>query len=262
MRFAPRLIAVLPSILAALAMPASAQVVRGVLVHAEDGQPVTGTQVLLMRLWSSDPVGSAVTDTAGRFEIGFPGRGRFQLAVQRLEERTEVGEPLTLVPSDTIDVRIDLPAAGAIALTPVVVEATAREPLLERAGFYRRQLSGPGKFLGPAEFEKRRPQRMTDMLQAVNGVRLVPGRFGRPVVVMRRGQLSMRRAECTPRILVDRNEIVGAAAELDLLIDPAVVAGMEIYASNAGVPSEFGVGAGMSACGLILIWTGARPPAG
>lgn len=261
MRFAPCLIAAVPSFLAALAMPASAQVVRGVLVHAEDGRPVVGTQVLLMRLWSSDPVGSAVTDTTGRFEIGFPGRGRFQLAVERLEERTEVGEPLTLVPSDTIDVRIDLPDR-AIALAPVVVEATAREPRLEQAGFYRRQLSGPGKFLGPADFDKRRPQRMTDMLQAVNGVRLVSGRFGRPVVVMRRGQLSMRRAECTPRILLDRNEIIGAAEELDLLIDPALVAGMEIYASNAGVPSEFGVGAEMSACGLILIWTGARPPSG
>jgi hypothetical protein len=98
------------------------------------------------------------------------------------------------------------------------------------------------------------------MLRTVIGVRLVPGAFGRPVVVMRRGQMSLRRAQCTPRVLIDWNEIVGGAEELDLLIDPAFVAGMEIYASNAGVPAEFG--GGTSACGLILIWTGARPPSG
>jgi hypothetical protein len=117
-----------------------------VLLQAEDGRPVVGTQVLLLRVWSSDPVGSAVTDTAGRFEIGFSGRGRFRLAVQRLEQRTEVGEPLTLVRSDTVDVRIDLPAE-AVALAPLVVEATAREPRLDRMGFYRRQVMGLGRFL-------------------------------------------------------------------------------------------------------------------
>lgn len=253
----PLFLALLLSALAALDSGTSAQVVSGVLLQTVDGRPVAGAEVLLLRTWDDDPVAVTVTDTAGHFRFALSGRGRFLLAVEHLGRRTSVDHPLTLLRSDPVDVRIDLPVE-AIELAPISVEASAREPRLDRMGFYRRQLGGMGRFLGPAEFERRRPTRLTDMLQAMNGVRLVPRRYGGGLVVVMRGTLSFRRAECTPRVLLDWKEVTGGAEELDAVIDPALVAGMEVYTRSIAVPAEFGTS--NAAFGVIAIWTGARPP--
>ena len=57
-------------------------------------------------------------------------------------------------------------------------------------------------------------------------------------------------------LIVDGNIVHrggGTPAQIDFLVDPVQVAGIEVFPSSMGVPIQYG---GLdAACGVIVIWT-------
>ena len=63
-------------------------------------------------------------------------------------------------------------------------------------------------------------------------------------------------AVCWPRVIVDGVVVsTGGAepAEIDALVDPSRIEGMEVYRRPAELPAEFG--GAQSGCGVIVVWT-------
>jgi len=50
------------------------------------------------------------------------------------------------------------------------------------------------------------------------------------------------------------------ADELDNLVRPSEVSGVEVYTSTAGAPAQY-AGAGGGDCGMVLVWTKRGGPA-
>lgn len=232
------------------------QGLRGRVVD-EEGNPVAGT---MLELVDSSSVAHAVADSTGRFELGVPQAAAYVLRARRLgwaEAADTVRVPEGRILSVTVRMVRD-----PLRLEPLIVVAEAREPELERVGFYGRS-EGLGRFMTLETIEKRRPPRTSDLLGQVSGVFLVPGPDGMRVIT-RSGLPNARLTGdgiCWPRILLD-GMVVELGGQLplpmpiDQLVNPSDIVGVEVYRSPAEVPPQFG--GAQSACGVIVIWTRRR----
>ena len=79
------------------------------------------------------------------------------------------------------------------------------------------------------------------MLRMIPGVRVHSTRNGRNVVRFR---------GCAPTLWLDGMPLRGT--EVDDVVFPLDVAGVEVYRSLAGTPPQF---MDMSGCGAIVVWT-------
>ena len=87
---------------------------------------------------------------------------------------------------------------------------------------------------------------MTDLMRMTPGMQVSPnGSFG----YVLRG-----RGGCTPEVFIDGTKVMQGADEVDNMVRPQEVAGVEVYNSTAGVPPQFSGAAGGD-CGVVLIWT-------
>lgn len=105
----------------ALAAPASAQSIRGVVVRA-DSSPVAGAIVVAVR--DGRDTLHTLTGPRGTFALSTRGAGRFALAVYRIGFRPTVGPTLTLDATDTRDVRIV--TGSDVVQLPTVAAARGR----------------------------------------------------------------------------------------------------------------------------------------
>ncbi len=159
------------------------------------------------------------------------------------------------------------------------------EALLERVGFYERQKTDFGHFITRDEIERRAPRRVTDLLSAVPGVRLIPssGGLSRSSVGLR-GSILSQGGPCHPRVFVDGLLVIlgdarvrgtdvygfpeqeteaNAAADpaerseiaLDDFVEPNDVEAVEVYRRASEVPVQFGGMSTATQCGVIVIWT-------
>jgi len=144
-----------------------------------------------------------------------------------------------------------------------------------------------GDICGPCwgDIERRAGSKVTDVLAAVPGVRLVPtgDPFGRLIIQMR-GSLLSRGGICRPRIFVDgiiynRGDSRPTGVDewgnlersydpdqnpdfyeieepsIDQIVQPNDIAGIEVYRSGSQVPVKFGGTSIETLCGVIAIWT-------
>jgi len=191
-------------------------------------------------LWEREIVRAARTDSAGRFQFSDVPRGKTSIVARRLGFQPRVY---------TVQVRDGATRAFLpIVLDPMPTEldrvivmarvAASRGRLKE---FYeRKSRNGMGTFIERDEIEARQPAFMSDMLRMVPGVRVAPARFGN--VIRMRG--------CVPTVWIDGVAVRGA--QLDEVVNPRDVAGVEVYRSSAGLPPQFG---SMNSCGAIVVWT-------
>src|SRR5438132_4544 len=66
------------------------------------------------------------------------------------------------------------------------------------------------------------------------------------------GRLTVRVRRCQPTVWVDGQRIPGA--ELDDVIQPNDIGGIEFYPSSSGIPPQY-LDPSNRLCGLILVWT-------
>ncbi len=179
------------------------------------------------------------SDDFGRFQFAGLTAGPAKLTVHRLGFReftlpVEVGSADAEKPL-TIDL---MPLATDI--DPVLIEDSRGR--LQEFVAHRKQ-SKFGHFFDQNEIRAKAPRYLSDLFRSVPGATLSPASGSGS---------SLKLRGCQPRIWLDG--VLAEGADIDELIPPSEVAGIEIYSSWAGVPAQY-MDRENRACGTVLIWS-------
>jgi hypothetical protein len=240
---------------------AQTRVVRGVV---QDGSntPLAGVTV------QARDVKPVTTDDSGRFRLELPNRKSASLDVRRvglMPSRFNLGEG-----GDT-SITILL-VGSAQTLEPVDVRETALDRTLEATGFsqrYRERQQGTnlGHFITAKDIEQRNPSRMCPLFETLPGFGL--GRPQQPGTCFLTGRklfrdprppigAESRLIACPMTVFLDGQRLNVAnmnngAVDIDALVLPMSVAGVEYYTTGARIPSKYSMID--QSCGLVLVWT-------
>ncbi len=270
------------ALLLALAEPreAEAQRLRGRLLDLISEEPIEGA-LLTLRSAEGTPVRAVMSDEEGRWAFEAPRPGVFYVEAARIGYDPWVAGPMEIREGDDLNSVFHL-RRRPIELEPIVVSARTMRRNLELAGFYQRQRSDFGQFLGPEDIDRRQAPRLTDLLRGLPGVNVVSmgtGSVGARSVELRGSNLSMG-GVCRPRIFVDgilysfgdsrpkrlfetpatesEEEIlerIDQGLSLDDIGPPSSIAAIEVYRSASQVPVQFGGTSAQTLCGVIVVWT-------
>jgi hypothetical protein len=259
MRFGPARVAPI-AILLASAASADAQYIHGRVTDAQSGQGIPSASVLVVNPDRSIRTG-AITDRDGHFAFRTT-PGTFQLRVQRVGYATTGSQPLELARTDTLSFAVSLPLRPT-EIAPLTVSAEGAQ--LDPSGFFaRREDSSGGRFLGPYEVERRRPNTPADLLYDIPGFDVVSQMGGSRVL------MTGRNRRCEPTVYVDgalahRGTQTNRLQEpsnhdgvfLESLVNANAIRAMEAYQSGASAPVRFRpVGPiGGGDCGVLVFWT-------
>ncbi len=188
-------------------------------------------------------VAQVLTAKDGSFTlVALPG-GPLSLHMRRLgylPETIQIQVGLTgQAPLDII-----LKAAPA-DLNEVVINAAEMGGLAE-FNEHKRQARGFAKFFDEEDIRKRGPMVSSDLFRAVTGVTVRSGN---------NGVNTIRIHGCQPIVWIDGQRVPDA--ELDEVVSPGDIAGIEFYTSMAGTPAKY-VERTARPCGALLIWTKRR----
>jgi hypothetical protein len=183
------------------------------------------------------------TSKEGRFTIRDLPSGQVSIHVRRLgyEARTV-----------DINFQSELSTPIEIMLKPVPEELEAmlvtddeKESLRE---YYEHKAtrSSYAKFFDGKDIKKRGVSNASDLFRSVPGVSILSASTG--------GN-SVRIRGCQPMLWVDGERI--PRSEIDEVISPGDIAGLEFYISMAGTPAQY-MDRSTHACGSILVWTKTR----
>lgn len=245
-------------------------------VGHRDGELVTGIVGVLTDA-ESDALLGGVTVRAGRGRLGTftDPRGEFLLdgliAGQYVLEFSMIGyapraDTIRVTAGRVTNVQVSL-SVDPVALDPIEVSVERREVRLQNVDFYHRRHMGFGRFIDRQDIENRGPAEVTDLFTGMPGVEIYPDPFNgiEKYVVLRIGRLRIPTGpredglpgydRCFPRVYVDGILTANGGSEpahLDSFLNTNAIAGIEVYATEAGLPPQF---AGGSFCGVIAVWT-------
>jgi protocatechuate 3,4-dioxygenase beta subunit len=209
------------------------------VVRDTAGRPLAGARVIV---WGT--AAGAVSADDGAFVLdGLP------VGTRTLEARA-IGFAPRRVAVDVSAARTATVTVGMAAAVPtlgrVVVMGKAPRRASDLDGFARRrQTNAFGRFLTAADFERSATFLVTDALRMTPGLRVVPtASFGNMV---------LGRGGCEPSLVLDGMPVFNGTADLDLLVRPTDVAGVEVYSQPGTAPPQYG--GVRSACGVVLVWT-------
>jgi hypothetical protein len=245
---------------------AGAQTTRVVQGVVTDGAaPIAGVTI---QLPGGRPV---ITDDSGKFKLEIPHQDRIAFDIRRLG----------LMPS-----RFGLNAGGDTTLTIVAlrtaqelpkVDVTERErdATMDITGFnerYRDRMNGTntGYFFTAADIERRRPARMSHLFHELPNVTVCRtiynetcGLYGKQLMRDPRPGRSNNLIPCVITVYLDGHRLnslyspmaerPGSMPDIDGLVSPLDVGGLEYYPSGNRIPAKYQLLNG--SCGLVLIWT-------
>ena len=279
---APRFVAVFAMLTALQGAAAGVwgQRLEGRLLDLDTEQPLYAGLVTLMSA-TGTPLVTAVTDVNGQWALAVPGPGAYYVSAKRLGYRPWVHGPIAIQAGDSLTTVYHL-GRLPVLLDPVEVSALELERYLNLMGFYERQRADFGHYVTPADIDRRQASRVTDLLSALPGVKVVAsGGVGGRAIQLRGSNLS-EGGLCRPRVYVDgllyargdsrprRTTTDQAATEqrieddiqridqgisLDDIGHPSTIAAIEVYRSASQVPVQFGGASVETLCGVIVVWT-------
>jgi hypothetical protein len=219
----------------------STSAVTGIVISAQDSEPLMGVQVLIKgtRHW-------ALTNQAGDFRLDglTPGAATIEF---RPQHRGPLAYALTLEAGKTTNLVVKVDTRHAVALPEVVVEGEDK-PAAKMGEFFRHKNAGHGGyFITRAEIEKKEPRVMSDMLRRVPGLRVDCGFGTCQVQTFEEARRIM--GGCPIQYFLDGAPFAGDIDELT----PDQVEGIEIYRGSSTIPPEFNTGTSM--CGVIAVWS-------
>jgi hypothetical protein len=229
----------------AVGMPAGAQITP-VTYHVSGtvsdggGNPIDKAEVTLSAE-NRAVLQSVTTMVDGRFSIGNLSAGNGILHVRRLgyqefDERVTIGADGK---SSVVDVQLrEVPQK----LEEVLVKSDEEGRLREFAE-HKNQRSNFGRYFDRGEIRKRNPAFASELFRTIPGAQVQTSPSGGNTVRIR---------GCRPLVWIDGQRV--GNAELDELVRPSEIAGLEIYPSNAGIPPEY-MDRNNGACGIIVVWT-------
>jgi hypothetical protein len=218
-------------------------VIAGIVISG-DSVPLEAARV---RVLGSDLVSQTGAD--GRFTIAGVPAGRRTVEVTSIGYRA-ARQAVVVEPGDTSLLRFVLegspvPVAGVETTAPAYVPTILR-------GFYERRAQGNGHFITREQIEAAQPRQMTDLLRDVPGLRLQSLRSGASGNFAAQSGRSARAAGVCG-ILYYIDGVRFPAVDINTMVQPEDVAGVEIYSGSSRVPVQFH-SAGAQ-CGVIVIWT-------
>jgi hypothetical protein len=221
------------------ASPTAASQLDGVVL-ASDGRPVADADVGLLGL------GSARTDSLGRF--GFQGvpAGTFLVRVQRLGY-TPIMQAVGYDGEHAQHLTLRF-GSSAVMLAPVfVVDSTLSLRMTD--GFERRRRTGQGSYLTERDVAERHIKSAEHMLRQLAGVEVDTAGIAR----MDRGIISFLGDNCYrgAQVIID-GVVMGSGYSLRNL-SVAGIRGIEVYRGVATTPPE--LRSARMACGTIAVWT-------
>lgn len=215
--------------------------IHGVVRDAEHHVPLPGVRLTIVGTGMS-----TTTDDQGAFSLR-----QLPLGTQALSAR-KVGyfpleQPVDVFADDDAPIDLALPTLGSVMDT---VRITASRVITTDAnGFYRRQKTGFGRYFDADQISNIKPFRVSDLLWRAPGVRVTTSGGDRNVLV--RAPLG---GYCTPSLYLDGFPMHGMGIDdLDMLVPPDRVQGIEIYNSPTNAPAEFI--SPFAQCGAIVVWT-------
>ena len=153
------------------AQTAAAQRLHGRLIDLESNQPIA-SGILTLITEDGERIATTVTDEDGNWLLEVPVPGVYFVEAKRLGYQPWIDGPLEVQPGDDATFSYHLNPA-AVVLDAVEISAAATERYLRLRGFYERQRSDFGHFVTPEYIEKRGGGRITELLSAIPGVRVV-----------------------------------------------------------------------------------------
>jgi hypothetical protein len=224
---------------------------RGV-VRRPDGKPAAGARVLLL---GTDR--RTVAGDDGRFALDKLPSGTYSVEARALGfEPHRVAVDLTSRRPG--DVEIGLRGRITTLETVHVMGRTSRATEARLTFFERQTRSGSGAFLSAADLAKTHPVDVTDALRRLPSVEIVlrtPGpadaTSGPKKVYLHGGAAH---GLCRPDVYIDGAIIYDGASDLDALVRPDEIVGVELYRNGTGAPAEFATTRTRD-CGVLLVWT-------
>jgi hypothetical protein len=222
---------------AALAQTSASVTLNGIVVGEDDRAPLPDAVIGLER--RGQTLYSIRSGRDGRFALADISPGAALITVRRLGYQPRRVE---------VDVSTST-AAHPLELTLVPVATDIEAVTIEgatgklQAFIDRRARSSFGYFFDQNDIRKKSPRYVSELFRTIPGARLRASRRAGNILELR---------NCTPRIWLDG--VRADNAEIDELISPSEIAGMEIYPSFAGVPAEY-MDKENRACGVILVWS-------
>lgn len=203
----------------------------------ESGAPV-GQVDLVLRRGNRTESTARSTDT-GMFDFGSVTPGTMLIVAHRLgfarrSFQVDVDPALT-----TQTVQLDLVRTSSELDTVIISDSQGR---LQEFNEHRKA-SKFGHFFDQNEIRAMNPRYVSELFRKIPGARLAPSPAGGSILRLR---------GCQPKIWIDG--VVAQYAEIDEVIGPGEIAGIEIYPSMAGVPSRY-MDRENRACGVVLIWS-------
>lgn len=209
--------------------------VRGVVTD-ETRVPIPDVEVSIEANAGSVRVIRTATD--GMFQFGDVPRGKLTWRVKRIGYAPATGVIEIPFVNSHSSIIIRLKAAPNTLADVIVLGQDSRL----RQFYDRRSLHASGTFLTHAEIERLNPRFSSDIFRRIPGASIRSARFGNTI----------RLRGCRPRVWMDG--VPMRDVELDELTNPVEIAGLEVYASTAGLPAEY-MDVAPRPCGVILVWT-------
>jgi hypothetical protein len=221
--------------------PQSQVEVKGIITDVSRA-PIPSAEVAA--LTGSSVIRQTLTADNGSFTIANLPLGPVSLRIRRLgfEPRTldlQLG-PEALAPLDIV-----LKPRPA-ELEDVLIEVNDRKGQLREFYEHKEQRHSFAKFLDQDDIRKRAPLYSSELFRSVPGISIKAANYNGNTIRIR---------GCQPMLWVDGQRVPGA--ELDEVIPPDDIAGVEFYTSMAGVPAQY-IERANRACGTVLVWTKKR----
>lgn len=231
------------------------------------GVPLPRTEVLIVNTQLR-----TVANDSGVYEFLSAPTGRVRVIARRIGFEPEEAR-VTLEAGRQRQVDFELKGIPEQLDSVMIRESGGRGRM---ADFWARRLVGIGAFLTHEDIERRHPQRSSDLLRTITGVKVVMGEsgFDRPLIYMGRNAavgLNTRTgpafgASCHVTYYVDGSLVPSGTFHMDD-ISPLLIEGIEVYRGPAETPAR--MRQRDTACGVIVIWTrnpsrddGTRKPPG
>lgn len=220
-------------------IPGSPAEVLGTVVEVNGKDPIPDAEVLI------DGDVLARTDNNGEFTLSVQPGSRL-LEVRRIGFAPGYAR-LELQPNAMVHLEVRLPVR-AVQLDTIVIEGKSLRYRDRLYDFYRRQLKwGRGKFYPPEVMEQETLSRMSHFFRRVPGVevRCVDSFCQDEALLVRGGR-------CLMELFVDGMRWKPGVGGVNIL-NPEIVAAVEVYTSASQVPPELSAQA--ERCGVVAFWT-------
>jgi hypothetical protein len=220
-----------------------AQMIAGRVLEVGSALPVPAASITLVA--DNRLLLSTESDSTGAFQVPVPRAGWYSLRVDRVGYASATSDSLQVGARESVEVAIRL-SVTAMRLEPLLVVERRRE-IRPKSEFDRRleagRKSGLGVFITREALDSTSAQSVTALLA---GVPLLGGG----------GMVSMSQGGCTPTLYLNGARFQ-TDTEIDDMIQPGTLEGIEIYRNRTELPRNF---AGIGHCAAIVFWTRADDP--